>query len=122
MSTTSDPSDVAGLEIVVSVDHDRAYLMLAGEIDVTNSEQLVTSVYRHLGEPRIVEVVADLAGLTFLDSSGLRALVLGRRRADESGKAFRIRNHRGHVANVIEITGLTPYLSGPSGEPGDVDT
>lgn len=114
MTSGSGDPRTAPLDISVTIDEDRAQLTVTGEIDLTNADDVLLSVHWHLDRPRLNHVVVDLSGLAFLDSAGLRVLMLGRRHADELGKTFRVQGQRGHIANVIEVTGLTEYLTDPS--------
>jgi len=50
----------------------------------------------------------------FIDSSGLHTLGHCRHHADDLGKTFRVTGHHGHVATVIEVTGLTGCLTDPN--------
>jgi anti-anti-sigma factor len=108
-----DMPPTAPLGITVTTDHAGARLTLAGEIDITNSDQILLCARRYLDEPGITQVITDLDAVTFLDSSGLRALMFSRRRAAELGKTFLVQGHHGHVAEVIEVTGLTKFLTDP---------
>ena len=56
------------------------------------------------------EVVVDLSGVTFLDSSGISALVKQRRLADEHGKLMRISGAGGTVRDVLRLTGVWQHL------------
>lgn len=117
MATGSEPTTTGPLDISVTVSDDHARIALAGDIDIINATQVRSLAYQHLDEPHIDQVTADLGAVTFLDSSGLRALVHSRRHAEELGKTFRIENHRGHIAKVIEITGLDRFLTDPTYQP-----
>ena len=114
MSAMLDPPAVAPLDIAVTANHERVWITLAGEIDITNADRVRGQADRCLNEPEVVDVVVDLEAVTFIDSSGLHALLFSRRRADELGKTFRIRNHHGHVARVIDLVGLTRCLTEPT--------
>jgi anti-anti-sigma factor len=85
-------------------DHgDHMLLTLAGDLDFAAhaavEEQLVALV--GAGHP----VVVDCAGITFLDSMGLRALVAGQREAEAVGVAFRLTAPSPPVLRVLELTG-----------------
>lgn len=54
--------------------------------------------------------VLDLAGVNFIDSSGLAFLVGLYKRAREEGKALTIRNLQDPVRLILEITGLKGIL------------
>ena len=60
-------------------------------------------------------VVADLAGLSFVDSAGLASLVDCYKTARRSGSTFWVRGAHGEVAMVLELTGLCDLLSRPRG-------
>jgi len=84
---------------------DVAVLAVAGELDIHTSpefkEHLVSAV-----EGGAARVVVDLAGVTFIDSSALGALIGGARRAALSGTELMIVCPPGSVARVIDLTGL----------------
>jgi anti-anti-sigma factor len=117
MTAVPASTPVPRFGIGVTICQDRARLAVAGEIDPTNADLVRLRACYYLDESQIADVVADLSGVTFLDSYGLRALVLCRRYADELGKTFVVRNHRGPVAKVVEATGLTRYLTDPAYRP-----
>jgi len=52
------------------------------------------------------DVVVDLAGLTFTDSTGIAALLRGRMRAAQRGRSFVLRSPADRVVKVLEIMGL----------------
>lgn len=56
-------------------------------------------------------VVVDLAGLSFIDSTGLRVLLAGKQRATAGGGDLRIRNARAEVRRLLEIAGVLELLS-----------
>ena len=49
---------------------------------------------------------SDLAGLTFLDSSGLGALYRTRQAAGEQGVALRLQEVPAHVMRVLDVTAM----------------
>jgi anti-sigma B factor antagonist len=55
-------------------------------------------------------VVLDLAQLTFIDSSGLRALVALAKDADSRGTSLALRNLPRHAQRVLELTGLGDWF------------
>ena len=55
---------------------------------------------------RVHGVVVDLSGVTFMDSSGIGALVSGRRRLAE-GAGMRLVCTQPTVVRLFELTGLT---------------
>lgn len=80
-------------------------IAVTGEIDVYTSPQLKQSLVAALDEG-CVDVVVDLEGVSFIDSSGLGVLVSGLRRVKERGGSMRIVCTREQVLKIFRITGL----------------
>ncbi len=51
-------------------------------------------------------VVVDLAGLTYIDSTGIAAIIRGHKRAVKRGRSFVLRSPTAPVVKVLEITCL----------------
>lgn len=117
MSTTSDRPTATPFHVDGSVTGGTALVDLAGKIDADNADKVLARLRRQLDDPAVDRLVADLAGLDFLGSAGLQILVSARRYAEARGKTFRIQHAQGFIAHVIEITGLTRYLTDPSYQP-----
>jgi anti-sigma B factor antagonist len=113
----TDVPATAPLTINATVAGSRVRLIVAGEIDMSNADRLRQCAFCHLDGPTARHVVADLARLTFIDASGLRALVRSRRHADELGKTFTVENHCAQVSLVIGAVELTDYLTDPTHNP-----
>jgi anti-sigma B factor antagonist len=81
-------------------------VVLTGEIDISTSSRVREALMAisHSGE---ISVVVDMANVTFMDSTGLAALVgpLKRFRSMNGGVALRSPNKS--VLKVLELTGLT---------------
>ena len=70
-------------------------------------------------------VVVDLAELTFMDSTGLSALVVAKNRMESDGDVLMLTRPRPNVRRVLEITGLADWVgewSSEWSEPTDADT
>ncbi len=55
-------------------------------------------------------VTVDLAGVTFIDATGVKALVSGHEAARRCGVGFTVENARGIVLRVLDILGLSELL------------
>ncbi|HUG32967.1 MAG TPA: STAS domain-containing protein, partial [Acidimicrobiia bacterium] len=51
-------------------------------------------------------LVVDLTDSSFMDSTGLKALVMANRKFDESGRSFAIAVSRGPVSRLIDLSGV----------------
>jgi anti-sigma B factor antagonist len=101
------PSDFS---IEIDRDGDCAVLVISGELDLRTRDQLSAAATRTLHDA--ATVIADLARVTFVDSSGLSALVAARQEAVRLEREFRIQSAHGPVARMLEISGLGHWLAG----------
>jgi anti-anti-sigma factor len=96
----------------------RTTIKLAGELDSATSGELVSAVERTLEAPEIPEVVLDLAEVSFIDSSGMRAIVMLERAAAERGIELTIVPPPEPVTDLLRITGVADRVTLAS-RPGD---
>ncbi len=86
-------------------------LEVAGEIDMATSDALLDALREAVGTEHAKEVAVDLAGVTFIDSSGIRALVVAQEEATARGVPIYVTNPHAHVRRVLELTGLLAVLT-----------
>lgn len=79
---------------------------VAGEVDMSNAHTLDES----LAALDPTSVTVDLTHVSYMDSSGLNALVRARRRMDGGGVSFRVCGAQPVVRRVLSISGLDEYL------------
>lgn len=84
---------------------DEVTLFLHGEVDVLNVDQVRMALNEAIAL-KPARVVVDLADLSFIDSTGLGALIFGFQRAREQGVAFRLARPSHSVHQVLVISGL----------------
>ncbi len=92
-------------------------LHLSGEIDAHS----VIVLARHL-DPlpgSSGDVVIDLSGVGFVDSSGLRVLVEAHQRAEAGARRLVLSGSTRPVLRLLEITGLMEYLHVEPAADGD---
>ena len=58
------------------------------------------------------DLVLDLAEVTFIDSAGMRALLIVRENLAATGRALRLANVTPEVKRLLDLVGLTGVLSG----------
>lgn len=85
---------------------------LHGELDLDTAPALSEQLDQLVRDGALL-VIVGLADVTFLDSSGLRALVHGARTVEEGGGRLLIEGASGAVARVLELTDLLRRLSAP---------
>ena len=97
------------LDIAVSDQGGVRVLRLEGELDMAGVdlfERLLTAEPR----PEKATFVADLRGLTFIDSSGLRALIMTDQQVREEGGRFIVVRGADRVNDVLEMTGVAQRI------------
>lgn len=99
------PEAEGALTIEVSRDGERAEVTARGEIDLASSPRLRDELVV-LADEGMRDIVVDLAGVGFIDSSGLGVLVGALKRTRELGGTLTLRGLDGPVRKVFEITGL----------------
>jgi anti-anti-sigma factor len=77
---------------------------MAGEIDLAVTDEVIAVVRSSLSGADHVDL--DFAGVTFIDSSGLGALVLLRNEAAGQGKQLSLVNLSPATSRLLRITGL----------------
>jgi anti-sigma B factor antagonist len=88
-----------------SVEADQAVLTLAGDVDVAVADAVRNSGFNCLHQADKVLVI-DLAAVTFIDSSGLGALVAVRNRAQADSKTVTLRAVPRRVRQVLALSHL----------------
>lgn len=83
---------------------------LRGEIDAFTAPSLRDDLRHLVEETGATNVVVDLGGVTFLDSSGLGALVSVFRRLRERDGRLRIVQPHNAAGRIFELTGLDAVL------------
>jgi anti-anti-sigma factor len=97
------------LEIAVSDSGAVRLLRLTGELDlagVDQFERLLTADQT----PETATFVLDMRGLTFIDSSGLRAVIMADQRVRAEGGRFVVVRGSDQVNEVMEMTGVAKQI------------
>lgn len=96
--------------LTIEADHDghRPCLRCIGELDAAGAATL-TQAIEDLGAS--TQIGLDLAGLTFLDSSGIRVIAAAANRAAGAGGSIQVVEASPIAAKVLALTGLDDLLS-----------
>jgi anti-anti-sigma factor len=98
------------LRIEVHYQGSDATIVLQGEFDTTGVERFVASVVNAL-DTHPESIAIDAHGLTFIDSSGLTALLRSRAAAGAAGVAFRISEQSPELQRAIAHAGIEDLLA-----------
>jgi anti-anti-sigma factor len=90
-------------------------LAISGEVDIAAVETLLAQARASL-DSSATGLELDLGELTFIDSSGLGALVRLRNEAARSGKSVVLRNVPAATVRLLELTGLTDAFPSTAGD------
>ena len=95
MQLRTEVSEIAGWTVV----------SVYGELDVATSPDLRERLIRLVGEGR-VQLVLDLDGVDFLDSTGLGTVVSALKRVRTHGGDLRLVCTEARITRLFQITGL----------------
>lgn len=87
----------------------QAVVALRGELDVVDAASLAAALMAAVAREPVI--VADLAGLEFIDSSGAAALVLGRRQARRAGGDLLLAGPQDQVLRFLTVSGLADVFA-----------
>ena len=106
MASATSTRDVQGVVILATRDALGApVISVSGELDVWTLDEFDAALQSALAE-RPVRITLDLAGLRFIDSSGIGVLAA----AMNTGTSIRLRRPTRAVRRVFEFTGMAGYL------------
>ena len=91
------------------VDH-HAELVLVGEIDLSSAHLLVDEIDAAV-EAGATRVVLDFGEVTFVNSTGLGAMVAATKRLRAEGGDLVLRRFRGIPASALATTGLDRFFT-----------
>ena len=81
-------------------------ILVTGELDISTAGQLEAALHA----AGTADLRVDLAGLTFIDSSGIRVLVLEHQRLREAGHRMTLCNCSSVCQRTFEVAGLADEL------------
>lgn len=98
----------AGFELTQDDDGHEVRVVVRGELDLATADDLDRCLAGLADQGRTV--LLDLRPLTFMDSSGLRSLMIARERSQRDGWEFHILAPEGDARQVLRVSGVEDYL------------
>jgi anti-sigma B factor antagonist len=98
------------MEINIRAVADVTVFEIAGSVDSLTAERLTAAFASRLDSDP-VHLVADLGGVDYTSSAGLRALLATLKDARRRGGDFRLANVQPPVMRVLELSGFTSILN-----------
>jgi anti-anti-sigma factor len=91
--------------VTTTAQDDVSVLAVSGDLDIAGVEEFLAHAGRLLEGGHDVDL--DLSEVTFIDSSGLGALVRVQKAATAAGRRMRLCDVPRSVARILELTGLS---------------
>lgn len=86
-------------------------VVIAGELDMAATFKLEPELDRLLDAPDLRRLECDLAGVSFVDSSGLGLLLALRERAQDRGVAMTIVSVSARMQRILDVSGIGTVLA-----------
>lgn len=88
----------------------RLELAVSGELDLYTAPRLEEAVVVETSTGA-TEVVLELSGVTFVDSSGLSAIIKLHQRLEAEGASLALRTPSSFVVRLLDLTGVSGALT-----------
>ena len=98
-----------GLTVGLEQDGEALVIRPVGELNTSSTPTLDAELRRAIND-ETPEVILDLSGLSFIDSSGLRMLLLVTAHSQANGDQLRMLRGSAPVERVIQLSGLEGSL------------
>jgi anti-anti-sigma factor len=107
-----DPNAALELPFELTVERraDEVRLILKGELDLAAKEEYEQELRKLEHDESVESVVVDLRGLTFIDSTGIRLLLITLRASEGNGFTAAFVQGNGPVRDLLETTGVARQL------------
>ena len=98
-------------EIIITKQTEGSKLTVAveGRVDTKTAPQLENEVFQSLDG--VTELLLDLAGTSYISSAGLRVLLALYKIMHAKNGTYRLCNVNDTIRELIELTGLTDFLT-----------
>lgn len=102
------PGKVPHVELKVSTrsQGSRTIMSLGGEIDLYTAPRLHGELVSLLSGDGPVQVIVDMSGVEFCDSTGMNVLLAAHRKAREQGGDLELAAPRPAIKKILQVTGL----------------
>jgi anti-anti-sigma factor len=120
MSTTTSSRVTALAQLHIDTNHPSAVtarVAVVGVVDLATTALLRERLLRLLRDQRPDLLDIDLSGVTFLDCTGLGALIAVRNAAIEAGGQMRLSHPQPIVRRVLEVTGVLGMFTAATIDP-----
>jgi len=99
------------MSITVDINGTVASIILLGGIDYSKQEEFKKANEKALAVEGVTEIHVNFAETKFLDSSGIRTLLILKKEADKSGRSLILLNCSEKMYRVFEISGFNQMFT-----------
>src|ERR1700738_4079177 len=103
----SSPGEAFAVSIDASGVHTAAVVRLTGELDMATAPELEACLLALEGK----DIIVDMARLTFMDSSGIRVLLIAFKRPAAADQTLVLRSPSAQVARTLRMSGVDEVLT-----------
>jgi anti-anti-sigma factor len=97
-----------GLEITTKIEDEYILFSVKNILSIENINSLETLLNQYIGEKK--NILIDLSGITFIDSSSLGILVIINAKLEKNNKRLLLINIDDYIMKVFETTGLDKHI------------
>jgi anti-sigma B factor antagonist len=97
------------LNLTDTTEAGQARVVATGELDMYTAPDL-SDVLDKLMDGGATEIVIDLSGIEFMDSTGLSAILGAHQRLDQSGGKLVLDHPSASITRMFDITGLADHF------------
>jgi anti-anti-sigma factor len=105
-----DASHDEVLSVSMQSEETRVVIALAGELDLHEAKRLSAAMSEVLTGP-VTAIEVDARKLTFIDSAGIRAVLVARADAERLGVGFKLWGASTAVRRIMRIAGVEDLMS-----------
>ena len=106
----SSPLIFSSCTVRVSPGPTQVVISILGDLDMVDADK-VAKILVDAADGGKATVSLELSGLTFADSSAVKAIVLGAQAAARRGVAYELVNPTSRVQRLLEVTGLAGTMT-----------
>jgi len=82
-----------------------------GDVDLYNVSELKQAIFNLVEKENAISLIIDMRETSYLDSSGIGALVAGQKKIKLKGGKFALLNLRDEVLNVLKLATLDQFFT-----------
>ena len=85
-------------------------LEVVGDVDLYNVGELKEAVFGLLDSEDVPSLILDMKGISYMDSSGIGALVASQKKIKSKGGKFAMMNLKEDVLNILKLATLDQFF------------